>query len=102
MLEQAKKMKEDFQRVQEAAAKKTVETSSGGGMVKIVMNGKQQMVSLAIDPEVLKMNDPVLLQDLVLGAVNQAVKASQDMMAQEMGKLSGSLGSLASMFNKGD
>lgn len=98
MMEQAQKMREEMERMQKEVALRTVETSSGGGMVKIVMNGKQQVVSVTIDPEVIKMNDIEMLQDLVRAGMNQAVKASQDMAAQEMGKMTGGLGALANMF----
>ncbi len=98
MLSQASKMREELQRLQEEAGKKTVEATAGGGMVKVVANGKQQIVSLVIEPEVFQMNDPQLLQDLVKSGVNEAIKASQEMVSEEMSKLAGGLGALTSLF----
>jgi len=98
MLSQASKMREELQRLQEEAGKKTVEATAGGGMVKVIANGKQQIVSLTIDPDVLKLNDPQMLQDLVKAGVNQAIQASQEMVSQEMNKLGGGLGALTSLF----
>jgi len=94
---QAQKMREDMKRIQETMAAKTVEASVGGGMVKVVANGKQQILSVTIEPEVLKMNDREMLQDLVKAGVNEAIKSSQTLMSEEMGKLAGGLGPLASM-----
>jgi len=98
LMKQAAKMREDFERIQADAAKRTVEASSGGGMVKVVANGKGQVISLALDPEMLKLNDPKMMQDLIVAAVNQAISEAQKMMAEEMGKLTGGLGSIASLF----
>ena len=100
LMQQAQKMREDAQRIQESLAKRTVEGTAGGGMVKVIANGKQQIVSVSIDPEVLKMNDRVMLQDLIAAGVNQALKAASDLMAQEMSQLTAGLGPLAAMFNK--
>jgi nucleoid-associated protein EbfC len=97
MFQQAGKMKEEISRIQENLGKMTVEGSAGGGMVKVVVNGKQQVQSVTIDPEVLKMNDLNMLQDLVAVSINQAIKASQDMVAAEMGKITAGLGPLGNM-----
>lgn len=97
LLSQAQKMKEEVQRVQETAAHQTVEGSAGGGMVKVTANGKQEILSVSIDPEVLKLGDREMLQDLVRAAVNEALKNSQHVMSDEMGKLMSGLGPLASM-----
>ncbi len=100
ILQQASRFKEEIQKIQEGAAQKSVEGSAGGGMVKVTVNGKQQVLSVSIDPEVLKFNDANMLQDLIVAAVNQAMKASQEMVSEEMGKLTASLGPLAALFNK--
>jgi len=100
LLEQAQKMRGEVQRIQESLAKMTVEARAGGGMIKVVANGKQQIVSVTIDPEVLKMNDIQMLQDLITAGVNQALKASQDLMTAEMSKLTAGLGPLASLLNR--
>lgn len=98
MMGQAQKMQKEMKRIQDEMATRTVEVSAGGGMVKVVCTGKQEIKSIEIDPEVLKMNDKAMLQDLVLAGVNQALKASQDLVQQEMGKLTAGLGPLGAMF----
>lgn len=100
LMEQANKMQSEFKRIQEESVKKTVEASSGGGMVKLVMNGKQTVLKLEIDPKILAMNDKTMLEDLIKIAVNQGVEASQKMVADELGKLTQGLGPLASMLGK--
>ena len=72
-------------------AEKTVETSSGGGMVKVVANGKQQVLSIQIEKEVVDPEDIEMLQDLILSAINEALTKSQEMVAAEMSKLTGGL-----------
>ncbi len=97
MLQQASRLRGEVQKLQDEMAKKTIETSSGGGMVKVVCNGKQQILSITMDPEVLKLNDQQMLQDLLVAGVNQAIRASQEMMSEEMSKIMGSWGPLASL-----
>ena len=72
-------------------AEKTVETSSGGGMVKVVANGKQQLVSIQIEQEVVDPDDVEMLQDLILAAVNDALTKAQEMVSEEMNKLTGGM-----------
>lgn len=98
MMQQAAKMQKEVKRIQEEAANKTVEATAGGGMVKVVATGNQHITSITIDPEVLKMNDVQMLQDLVMAGVNEALKASQKLMNDEMGKLTAGLGPLGAMF----
>ncbi len=97
LVQQAQKVRDDMQKVQEALSQRTVEVASGAGMVKVVANGKQQILSVTIDPEVLKMGDKEMLQDLVTAGVNEAIKASQEMVREEMGRMAGSLGPLGSL-----
>jgi hypothetical protein len=68
-----------------------VESSAGGGMVTVVANGRQQIVSIKIEPEVIDPEDADMLQDLVLAAVNDALSKAQEMVSSEMGKLTGGL-----------
>lgn len=91
IMKQAQKLQAQMQKVQEELALKTVESSVGGGMVKAVANGKQELVSIKIEPEVIDPEDIDLLEDLVLSAVNDALKKSQEMVSEEMGKLTGGL-----------
>lgn len=91
ILKQAQQMQERLARAQEELAKKTVEASAGGGMVTVVVNGRQEIVSVRIEKEVVSPEDVDLLQDLVAGAVNEAISRSRKMMADEMAKITGGL-----------
>jgi DNA-binding YbaB/EbfC family protein len=91
ILKQAQQMHAKIAQLQEEMAGKTVEASAGGGMVNIVMNGKQQILSLRIDPEVVNREDIEMLQDLIAAAVNEAIRKSQEMMTEEMKKITGGL-----------
>ena len=91
LMKQAKKMQDEMMKAQEELANKIVEGTSGGGMVKVQMNGKNQLISLNIDKEVVDSDDIEMLEDLIIAAVNEAhdkiVKSSEE----EMGKLTGGL-----------
>lgn len=89
MMKQAQKLQSKMLKMQEELAEKTVETSSGGGMISVVANGRQQLVSIAIDKEVVDPEDVEMLQDLILAAVNDALNKAQEMVAGEMSKLTG-------------
>jgi DNA-binding YbaB/EbfC family protein len=89
IMQHAKKLQEKIARLQEEMANRTVEASSGGGMVNVVVNGRQQVVDLRIEAEVVNLNDVEMLQDLVMAAVNEGIKRSQEMVAQEVQKLTG-------------
>ncbi len=91
MMKQAQKLQAKMLKMQEELAGRTVEASAGGGMVKVVANGRQQIVSIAIDRELVDPEDVDMLQDLVLAAVNDALVKSQEMVSSEMGKLTGGM-----------
>ena len=91
MMKQAQKLQAKMLKMQEELAEKTTEASVGGGMVKAVANGRQQIVSLSIEKEVVNPEDVEMLQDLVLAAVNEALARSQEMVSSEMGKLTGGI-----------
>lgn len=91
MMKQAQQLQNKMTRLQDELADKTIEASAGGGMVKVVANGKQQVLSIEIDPEVVDPEDVEMLQDLVLAAVNDALNRSQEMVSSEMGKLTGGM-----------
>jgi hypothetical protein len=91
MMKQAQQLQSKMLKMQEEMAEKTVETSAGGGMVKVVANGKQQILSIQIEKEVVDPEDVEMLQDLILSAVNEALTKSQEMVASEMSKLTGGL-----------
>ncbi len=91
MMKQAQKLQNKMMKLQDELAAKTVESSAGGGMVKVVASGKQQIVSIEIDREVVDPDDVEMIQDLVLAAVNDALSKSQEMVSGEMGKLTGGM-----------
>jgi DNA-binding YbaB/EbfC family protein len=91
MMKQAQQLQSKMLKLQEEMAEKTVESSSGGGMVKVVANGRQQIVSIQIENEVVDPDDVEMLQDLVVAAVNDALTKAQEMVSTEMGKLTGGL-----------
>lgn len=91
MLKQAQKMQEQMAKLQEEAATKTVEATSGGGMVTAVVNGKQQLVSIKIEKDVVDPSDIEMLQDLIEAAVNEGLRKSQELLSSEMGKLTGGM-----------
>ena len=91
IMKQAQKMQAQIAKIQEELALKTVEASAGGGIVSVVANGKQEIVSLKIEPEVVDPQDVEMLQDLVVAAVNEALRKAQEMVAEEMRKVTGGL-----------
>jgi DNA-binding YbaB/EbfC family protein len=91
MMKKAQKLQSQMMKLQEELADRTVESSSGGGMVTVVANGRQQIVSIKIENEVVDPDDAEMLQDLVLAAVNDALAKAQEMVSSEMGKLTGGL-----------
>ncbi|MBA4393424.1 MAG: YbaB/EbfC family nucleoid-associated protein [Desulfobacca sp.] len=91
ILNQAKMMQNKLAQIQEEMANKTVEASSGGGMVSVTANGRQEVLSIKIEPEVVNPEDVEMLQDLIQAAVNDALRKAQDMVSQEMAKITGGL-----------
>jgi hypothetical protein len=91
MMKQAQKLQAKMLKMQEELAEKTVEATAGGGMVRVVANGRQQIVSILLEKEVVDPGDVEMLQDLVLAAVNDALAKSQEMVSEEMGKLTGGM-----------
>lgn len=91
LMKQAQKIQAQIAKVQEELAQKTVEASAGGGMVTVVVNGKQEVVSIRFEPEVVDASDLEMLQDLVVASVNEALRKSQEMVSEEMRKITGGL-----------
>lgn len=91
MLKQAQQMQARLAKLQEELAEKTVEASAGGGMVTVVANGRQEILSVRIEKEVISPQDAELLQDLVRAAVNEALSRSREMIAAEMAKVTGGM-----------
>jgi len=91
MMKQAQKLQSKMLKLQEEMAEKTIEATAGGGMVKAVANGRQQVISIQIEKEVIDPEDAEMLQDLILAAVNDALSKSQEMVSGEMAKLTGGM-----------
>lgn len=91
IMREAQKLQAEMARLQEEAKKKTVEASSGGGMVTVVANGGGEIISIKIEREVVNPEDIEMLQDLIIAAVNEALRRAQEMMNSEMSKLTGGL-----------
>ncbi len=89
LLKKAQQLQEKMSKLQEELGEKTVETSSGGGMVAVIATGKQEIVSIKIDPEVVNQEDIEMLEDLILAAVNDALYQAKQMVSEEMTKLTG-------------
>jgi nucleoid-associated protein EbfC len=90
-MQQMKSLQDKLARIQEELSAKTVEASAGGGMVTAVVNGRQELVSLKIDPQVVDPQDVEMLQDLIVAAVNDGMRKAQELAAGEMSKLAGGL-----------
>lgn len=91
IVKQAKKIQERMSRLQDELALKTVEASSGGGMVSVLVNGRHELITLKIEKEVVNPEDVEMLQDLIIAAVNEGMRKAQDMAASEMAKITGGL-----------
>jgi hypothetical protein len=91
LMRQAQQLQAKMLKVQEEMAARTVEASAGGGMVTALANGKQELVSIKVEKEVINPEDAEMLQDLIVAAVNAALKKAQEMVAEEMKKLTGGI-----------
>jgi DNA-binding YbaB/EbfC family protein len=91
IMREAQKLQSEMQRMQEEAKKKTVEATAGGGMVTVVANGSGEVVSIKIEKDVVNPDDVEMLQDLILAAVNEAIRRAQEMVNTEMSRLTGGL-----------
>ncbi|MEN6469789.1 MAG: YbaB/EbfC family nucleoid-associated protein [Smithella sp.] len=92
IMKQAKKMQEKIGKLQQELENKTIEAQAGGGMVRVIVNGKFEIVSLKIEKEVVNPEDIEMLQDLIVAAVNEGIRKSQEMASSEMSKITGGLG----------
>jgi DNA-binding YbaB/EbfC family protein len=91
MMKEAQKLQEKMLAMQEEIAKRKVDATAGGGMVTVEANGKQEILSIKIDPEVINKEDAQMLEDLVLAACNEALRKSRELVQQELGKLTGGM-----------
>lgn len=91
MMKQVQKMQQEMARLQGELEEKTVESSAGGGVVTVVATGKKELKSISIKPEAVDPDDVEMLEDLVLAAVNEALRKAEQMVAEEMAKITGGL-----------
>lgn len=91
LMKEAQRLQQQMAAIQEEVGRKTVEATAGGGMVTVTANGKQEIVAIKIDPEVINRDDAQMLEDLVLAACNEALRKARELVQQELGKLTGGL-----------
>jgi DNA-binding YbaB/EbfC family protein len=91
MMREAQKLQQQMEAMQASLGEKKVDATAGGGMVTVVANGKQELVSIKIDKEVINPDDQQMLEDLVIAACNEALRKSKEMVQAEMGKLTAGL-----------
>ena len=91
MLKQAQKMQRKMEEMQNSLAEKTMEVSAGGGAVKVTVNGEKQLLALAISPEVVDPDDIEMLQDLVMTAVNEAIRQMDEAVNSQMSQITGGM-----------
>ncbi|ACL74630.1 YbaB/EbfC family nucleoid-associated protein [Ruminiclostridium cellulolyticum] len=98
LMKQAQKMQKDMEKAQQDLENKTIEVSVGGGAINIVATGKKEIKEITIKPEVVDPDDVEMLQDLILSAVNEALRKADELANSEMSKITGGLGGLPGMF----
>ena len=91
MLKQVQKMQKEMEKVQDEMKERTVEATSGGGAVKVTASGKKEILDIIIDPSAVNPDDVEMLQDMIIAAVNEALRKADEMMTSEMGKITGGL-----------
>ena len=94
LMKQAQKMQQKMMQAQEELAEKTLEMTSGGDTVKVVISGKKELKELKINPDVVDPDDVEMLEDLVLSAVNEAIRQADEMYNSEMSKITGGMGGM--------
>lgn len=98
MMKQLQKAQAEMSRLQEDLAQRTVESSSGGGAVRVTANGQKQLVTLQIDPEAIDPDNREMLEDMIIAAVNEAFNRVDEMVSSEMQKLTGGMNLPPGMF----
>jgi len=89
LMKQAQQMQRKMEEIKKELAQKEIKVSSGGGMIEITVNGQQEINEIKIEPDVIDVNEKEMLEDLILAAVNEALRQSKELAAQEMSKLTG-------------
>ena len=98
LMKQAQKMQKDMAKLQEELEQKTVEATAGGGAVAVIATGKKEIKEITIKPEVVDPEDVEMLQDLILAAVNEALRKADEMVSSEMSKITGGIGGFPGLF----
>ena len=91
IMKQAMDLKENMEHMKDELAKEQVEGSAGGGMVTVIANGKMEILSIKIDPDIIDRDDPEMLETLVAAAVNEGVRKAQELMQKKMSEMTGGL-----------
>lgn len=91
MMKQIQKMQQQMEEMQKEVERKTVEATAGGGVVRATVSGGLELVELEIDPDVVDAEDADMLRDLIIAAVNEGMRSAQEMVQEEMGKITGGL-----------
>ena len=91
MMKQVKKLQAQMEKAQQEIEASEFEGTAGGGVVKVRINGKKEVLAVTIDPQVVDPDDVEMLQDLIVAAVNEAIKAADEMIAKQMGRFTGGL-----------
>jgi DNA-binding YbaB/EbfC family protein len=91
LVKQAQQLQERIKEIQEQLARKTVTADTGGGMVTVTVNGRQQLVAIKLDPQCVDARDIPMLEDLILTAVNQGIRRSRELAAEELKQITGGL-----------
>lgn len=91
LMKQAQAMQKKMEEVKAELGHKEIRVSSGGGMIEIVVNGQQEIKEIKIEPDVIDVNEKEMLEDLILAAVNESIRQSKEVAAQEMAKLTGGM-----------
>ena len=91
MMKQVQKMQKQMEKKQAELEEKVLETSAGGGAVSVKITGKKEIIEIKIEPEVVDPDDIEMLEDLIMAAVNEAIRSAEDMMVSEIGKITGNM-----------
>lgn len=98
LMRQAQKMQEDMQTKQAELEEREYEISAGGGVVSVKINGKKEILSISLEPEIIDPDDKETLEDILVAAVNEAIKRVEDTNSEEMSKITGSIPGMPGMF----
>jgi len=98
LVKQAQKMQKQMEKMQSELEEKTIETTAGGGAVKVVITGKKEIKQIKINPEVVDPDDVEMLEDLVLSAINEAIRQAEAMVSSEMSKITGGINMPGGLF----